>query len=819
MPKRLRYIFAVVLCLTSIQSGATHIVGGDFYYNQLSSTRFEIVLELYLDCFNGNPDAIASDKFAIIGVFNASTNAFIDTFEMMRTPPKRVNVVNYVCALPPSTECIDQYTYKKTIAILPGQDGLILAFQRCCRNNTISNIVAPEATGATYWCKIPGSNSLIWNNPARFKSLPPNYLCTTEELVFDHSATDPDGDSLAYELYQPYRGATQMNPRPFSPSNPPFPKVIWQTGYNTFDQMSGNPILKVDRKTGLLTVTPDKEGQFVVGIKVLEFRNGILINETLRDYQMNVYRCQPIITSAFFKRKYECSDTVKFVNLSRNATKYEWTFGNPEDPEATSGERNPSHVYPGNGTYPVKLIAKDDRGCKDTFETTINVLSQIDVEIGPDTNVCKNFTVYLEADYPDATAIRWSNGRIGPRVQATDTGIQTVKVYYESCFGTDTMYIHSRQIALDLPEDSLFCDSVHGLIDAGVENVSYQWSTSPADTFRFLEVHNPGMYSLLIRNETGCTAKDSIYLFNADKPRIGPFLFVCNEFSHTMDAGNIPEAMFLWDNGSTSRFRTVSSAGTYWVQVKQRHCLSADTLKIRNPVIPLELGNDTIYCDSFRVILSAPDHMARYAWNTEATSQSIIVTREGKYSVQVEDTNGCIRMDSIRLEITPSPKIFIGNDTGICVYDEISIGLTDDFTMYEWNTGEQTGTILVSHEAVYVLKVTDKYHCTGTDSIFVYEDPDALPNDMFIPNAFTPNNDGLNDYFPFTDPVTQREFHVQVFNRWGQKVFDSELNGTAHWDALFKDDEVSVDAYVYLIRYRGCDGDLRHESGTVTVLR
>ncbi len=809
----------IALCLGYFHSGATHIVGGDFYYNQLSSTRYEIVMELYLDCFNGNPDAIAQDKFAIIGIFNAKSNAFIDTILVERSSPKRVKVANYVCALPPSSECIDQYTYKRTITLVPNDEGYILSFQRCCRNNSISNLIFPGGTGATYWLKIPPRKDVSWNNMARFKKLPPNYLCTNEELIWDHSAVDPDGDSLVYELYQPYKGASQTFPRPDFPANPPYEGITWQAGYTTNNQMHGNPILTINRKSGELHVVPNKTGQFVVGVKVKEYRNGLLINETLRDYQMNVYNCQPIITAAFFKRDLECSDTVNFINQSKKATHFEWYFGDPNDPEAMSFETNPTHIYPGNGKYKVKLIALDDRNCSDTTEDFIEVLSEINVDIGPDTNVCDNFEVYLEADYPTATSIRWSNGKFGKRVLAKDTGIYTVKVYYFTCFGTDTLFIHSSQVKLDLPEDSLYCEAVNGELDAGVENVHYKWSTSPADTFRHLTVDKPGTYSLQIRNDIGCTDRDSIRLFIATKPEIGPYYFVCNEFTYTIDAGEIPESRYRWDNGSTGRFRTITDQGKYWVTVWQRHCNSSDTLEVINPVIPLDLGNDTIYCDSFNVTLVAPDDMATYSWNTEATSQTINVTSPGKYSVLVYDTNGCSRYDSITLLITPSPEIDLGIDTAICVRDEITIGIDEQFVSYQWNTGDDKNKIRVAREGLYVLQVVDKYKCTGIDSVFIREDPNALANDLYVPNAFTPNGDGLNDLFPFSEQISQREYHLQIYNRWGQKVFDSALNDIQSWNATFKEEKVCQDAYVYLMRYRGCDGDIRNLSGTVTVLR
>jgi gliding motility-associated-like protein len=89
----------------------------------------------------------------------------------------------------------------------------------------------------------------------------------------------------------------------------------------------------------------------------------------------------------------------------------------------------------------------------------------------------------------------------------------------------------------------------------------------------------------------------------------------------------------------------------------------------------------------------------------------------------------------------------------------------------------------------------------------------------FLPNAFSPNDDELNEYFPFSERVTQPEFSVKIFNRWGEKIFDSKTANTDHWDGVYSDGIIRPEAFGYLIEYRGCDGDYRRKFGRVTVLK
>ncbi|MEY2924659.1 MAG: hypothetical protein RLZZ337_1207, partial [Bacteroidota bacterium] len=208
-------------------------MGGEIYYEVLNpnSNLYAITLRLYIDCQNGNPNAIASDAVALIGVYDASTNAYREQFSMNAGSPKRVNEVNYNCVRPPTGVCVDEYTYKINKVLNPGNNGIFIAFQRCCRNNSITNLVQPENTGITIWTMIPPSSTR--NSSAVFKKLPPNYVCIDAPLSVDHSATDVDGDSLRYFLSTPYAGGTPDDPRP-TPSaqtRPPFDLIFWKSPY------------------------------------------------------------------------------------------------------------------------------------------------------------------------------------------------------------------------------------------------------------------------------------------------------------------------------------------------------------------------------------------------------------------------------------------------------------------------------------------------------------------------------------------------------------------------------------------------------------
>ena len=824
MPKFFKSTILVLSILAlSSQSWATHIVGGDFYYKKIGTNLYTITLKLYIDCENGNPNAIQSDATAIISIWDAGTSNLKSLQYFSRTGPKRLNKLHYKCLIPPQDVCVDEYVYTRDLTIDPGKDGVIISFQRCCRNNSITNIIEPESTGATYWVQIPGTDVTNNNSSAVFKELPPNYLCTDAPLKFDHSAVDPDGDSLVYELYQPYKGASRNQPRPDNGANgqlqrPPFYTFAWKSPYHTNDQMGGDPILKIDSRTGELTVTPKNEGQFVIGIKVKEYRNGVLIGETLRDYQMNVKKCTFDLIAAFAAPTYACSDTVHFTNKSYKASDYFWDFGDPTTDSDTSSEANPSYIYPGDGDYEVKLYAWNTV-CNDEYTFIVRVRTKIKFDLGPDLYFCNRVDAYLTARVWDASKVAWSNGKFGNTIHVFDTGTYIASVYYGECVGRDTINLILDPVDFKLPTDSLFCElsDVDMYADAGVPNLHYRWSTSPYDTAQTLHIQDTGIYWVRVRNEH-CQKVDSLTVYLSTKPEIGSYFFVCNEFEKLIDAGEIRDAEYLWSDGSTGRYNTINTAGLHWVQVSQKHCVSRDTLSVENPIIELELGNDSNYCDTTYRFMEGPHFMQTYLWQDGSDKRTFAARGPGKYYVMVTDTNGCVKSDTLNLTQTNSPVIELGPDTSICLRSNARLGIAEDFYWYDWSNGSNDQYIEVSDSGLYVLVVTDESGCRARDSIKVHIDIDALPNDLFIPNSFSPNGDGLNETFPFSILISQPEYRARVYNRWGQKVFDSSLDGEQWWDGKFLDDNVASEAFVYMIEFRACNGENKRVSGTVTIL-
>ena len=127
--------------------------------------------------------------------------------------------------------------------------------------------------------------------------------------------------------------------------------------------------------------------------------------------------------------------------------------------------------------------------------------------------------------------------------------------------------------------------------------------------------------------------------------------------------------------------------------------------------------------------------------------------------------------------------------------------------------------ITITKAGIYHVSVLDSNNCSSADTIAVFEHDDALPNELFLPQAFSPNNDNINDTYPgfsYSDPGSP--YLMRIFNRWGEKIFESN-SPSIQWDGTVKNEMAEQDVYVYYVKYVGCDEVERWFRGTFTLLR
>ncbi len=367
-------------------AGATHIVGGEIGYRCLGDEQYEITLTVYRDCYYGIP---LFDDPSSIGFFTDTSTVAL--YELL-IPATFSDTLDYTlsdpCLSVPPDVCVEVMQYVDTISLPYRPGGYTIVYQRCCRNETLLNIQNPLETGASFVVKMTGASMQVCNSSPVFNNWPPLALCVDKPLDFDHSATDMDGDSIVYSLCAPYIGGQHSlygNPMPQPPELPITTSVVWAGGYGVANMLGGVP-LTIDAHTGQLTAVPNTIGQFVVGVCMKEYRDGILLSETKRDFQFNVSDCGEIVSS-FFVPEIICDQLdVYFDNLSQNAADYHWDFGVDGVDGDTSNLQSPFFTYQDTGQYDVTLIAVRNETCVDTFVKSLS-LEESTFDIGVDWNL------------------------------------------------------------------------------------------------------------------------------------------------------------------------------------------------------------------------------------------------------------------------------------------------------------------------------------------------------------------------------------------------------------------------------------------------
>lgn len=226
------------------------------------------------------------------------------------------------------------------------------------------------------------------------------------------------------------------------------------------------------------------------------------------------------------------------------------------------------------------------------------------------------------------------------------------------------------------------------------------------------------------------------------------------------------------------------------------------------------LRNDTSSCSVFSLQIGVEEiYGVNYLWNTGSTSNKITTNGFGDYWLELEQ-NGCKLRDTIKVSPEPTPVADLGKDTSICKYRPVTLRTqSSNYDSYLWSTGQTTPAIQVNQVGTYYVTVT-KNSCTAADTIQV------VPGDcdVYIPSAFTPNDDNLNETFGVIDNVALQYFSLEIYSKWGELIFKSN-DVTRKWDGTFKGKKMPNGNYLWMLNYTNIRGRKFYEQGTVMLIR
>ena len=565
--RRLRYIFLILGLVISIlwteKSRATHVIGGEIFYQCLNPAvgSYLFTVKLYRDCYTGVPPFDDPIFVSIYTKDSLGNDVLFIQMDMLLPPSDTLdnNTYNF-CLYSPPNVCIEEAVYEEIYILPPGE--YWFTYQRCCRNQGILNIPNPTSVGFGFDIVVPDTSVAVCNSSPFYNEFPPTIICLDAPFEYDHSATDPDGDSLVYYLCAPndYNNFTWgITP---NPSGPPISNLTM--GYlSPYDSLY--PIwapvdsFKIDPQTGWLTGTPTQTGRYVVAVCVSEYRDGVLLSTNSRDFQFNIAGCLDDPLLEFTSVPRPCDNlTLDFTYGGNSVASFAWDFGVDSLTTDTSTEEHPTYTYPGLGTYTVTLVVNEDYDCTDTLAVDVTTPDFLKSEYSWQ-KVCPYFPVnFLEQSDTNAYTgpiVQWKwlfgDETIDSLLQFTshtyaDTmpySVDLIITTSNGCVDTSSQIISFFPLPIiDAGEDLYVTVGQDAELEAE-GGVSYSWT--PTSYLNNSNIYNPialppaeTEYIVIGMSPDSCLNRDTV-IVHVEDPRVT----VPNAFSPNGDGVN--DTIFL----------------------------------------------------------------------------------------------------------------------------------------------------------------------------------------------------------------------------------------------------------------------------------
>ncbi len=530
---------------------------------------------------------------------------------------------------------------------------------------------------------------------------------------------------------------------------------------------------------------------------------------------------------------------------------YHWLTGNVSDPNIA----NPyTRIY---DDTTLRLVISNE-GCSDTVSQQISIIHP-SITIIRDSSDCTS-PIFLSANVSPAGnyTYHWSSRRNFRDTLNFNMGMPDVYIYLTTgqyfylkvfdangCYATDSVFVNFISIAMPVnytnPTCPGGCDGSASVTTSGATPpFNFTWSTGNRTDS---SVYNlcPGSYNVSVVDAKGCSVSQQFTLTAPLRPVITKNVTntncsaSCNGSINIQISGIRNPYTFSWsDSVNSTLSRNNLCIGTYILKITDSAgCEYFDTTTI------VELASYTDQktfrnacadvCDG-QATLSPQGGISPYTylWDDGSSAQNRTDLCPGMHIVKITDSVNCSIYDTVSIiEVRSFDNIRAwADDTVIVVGESTNLHVTPiPNGNYSWEPAGSLGTpnqpntnAHPSDTTMYYITVIDSNGCRYLDSIYMpcVDVICGRPN-IFIPNAFSPNDDGLNDRLCFRGEWLV-SFHIAIFNRWGEKVYESDDINEC-WDGTFKNEKCQSGVYMYSCEIE-CRGHQSHNfKGDITLIK
>lgn len=855
-------------------ASADHITGGEIFYTYAGQSggyyKYSVTIKFFMRCNSGRE----FNNPTYVSVFDKSTGIRLQDYEVPLDHMEMLSMEHKdPCVTNPPVVCYQVGFYYLQVSV-PAGSGFTITAHVNFRIDGINNLTPNyDRIGATYTGEIPGSSTLAAeNNSARFIGEDLVVVCANNTFNYSFAASDPDGDELRYSFCEAYRtdgsgggfGNTVTPPEP-----PPYTSVPYGQGFSGSVPLGGD--VKIDSKTGLISGIAPNRGIYVVTVCVEEIRDGKVIAVQRKDLQIFIAPCS--VTAAALPEEYmlcDNSQTLVAKNMSTSPLirTFSWEFLNAAGETIyETSDREAKFTFPDTGVYNIKLVINRDQQCSDSTMAIARVYPGFEPDFSfahPCISRPAAFTDLSTSRLGTVSAWDWEFGETStsadfsedrnPSYQYPSTGNKEVRLIVEDTKGCRDTVTRSVTV-FDKPplslafRDTLICPPDNIQLTA-TGNGTFHWSpgiaiNNPNSPLPVVSPLNTTTYVVEL-DDDGCTNRDSVTIRVVNQVTLEAMndAVICEGDSIKLKLRSDglkytwSPALTLSDQSASQPMAAPLGTTTYEVTASISACKASDNVTITPVPYPTaNAGPDTVICFNTTASLYAATDGSSFTWApaTQLSSATVLNPTAKpfgttEYVFFAYDTKGCPKpgLDTVLVTVQPDVRAFAGNDTIVVIGQPLQLEATGGVA-YEWSpslglSNTHIANPVATYDATpsegsyrYKVLVADQIGCV--DSAYVQVQIFSSSPEIYVPNAFTPNNDGKNDYFQIIAAGITKIEVLRLYNRWGQLLFDSPSTHSRGWDGNYLGKPQPSDTYVWVVKAIDYLGRPLFKRGTVTLLR
>lgn len=459
---------------------------------------------------------------------------------------------------------------------------------------------------------------------------------------------------------------------------------------------------------------------------------------------------------------------------------------------------------------------------------TLNGYSQIQppFTLGNDTTLCEGDFIFFILPNSNGETYLWEDGTTGPYHLIMTEGLYHVMTTHNEDEHADSIYVNIQpQHQIDLGVDTVICISnpIYYEVDTFGLNVDdIYWNTGA--TSAGISIVQPGWYWVDVTVDF-CTARDSIYVrswyegvgvFDGDR-------VFCEE-NHDSILITIPDfgGNHLWNTGDTTNSIKIYDEGEYWVTITDSCGIITDTFDLIS-LNSDDLGfgfDDTILCHGYNIQLDMPNVDVDMIWSTGDTASEIVVDDPGDYWACI-NWGDCSYCDTVTVDYYDVfDRSFLDEDYYLCEGDSVEIALPTDsdveITWADTILDPEIDTLVIKETGKFVIRI-EEGECKYNYAFYVLEQTCDTAEIIRMPNVFTPNGDGINDFLHPVNAEAIDEYRIRVYNRWGIEMYDG-THEEEGWDGTYEGIECPVGMYYWVFDFVFTKGTVKGSPWTGNVL-